>query len=283
MKFVKSQGTGNDFVLIDARSLDRDWVALSRAMCDRRFGVGADGIILITPAKEADIGMRIFNADGSEAEICGNGLRCLAKYVVDRGILSKDRFRVQTLAGIKPVQTYSQAGKVNRVRLALGNPSFRPEDIPYTAKGSQGAGEPTIPTECRLNAPGHELTVHLASMGNPHAVTFIDQPVAEFPLAVVGPVVETHPLFPRRINFEIVRVKEWGKLEMRVWERGAGETLACGTGACAVAAVARAKGLAGDNIDIILSGGTLNVSWDKDGTLWLTGPATEVFTGEWPE
>jgi diaminopimelate epimerase len=283
MKFVKSQATGNDFVMIDARKMPaKNWPAMAVSMCDRRFGIGADGVILVVNSSTADIAMRIFNADGSEAETCGNGLRCLAKYVVDRQIVRTRKFKISTLSGIRNAETFSKEGKVHRVRVSMGVPSFRPGDIPYRT-GSKTSASPSAPVVCKVSVPGTDLTVCLASMGNPHAVTYINTPVSEYPLSAIGPQVEHYPAFAKRINFEVVKVKDSRTIEARVWERGVGETLSCGSGACAIAAVSRAQGLVGDAVDIIIPGGTVTISWDKTGNTLLAGPVAEVFLGEWPE
>ena len=289
MKFTKMQGAGNDYIFIDARSVEADWPALSRAMSDRHFGVGGDGIILVLDSEVAHLRMRMFNADGSEGEMCGNGIRCFAKYAIERGIARPDGsgLQVETLAGIRTVVPLTEHGKVMRARVAMGVPELEPKKVPVALthppkekldpKEKMGAAVVNYPMEFG-NAP---LRLSFVSMGNPHAVAFIQQPVDEFPLHTVGPKVEHHPMFPRRVNFEIVNVEDDGQLKARVWERGSGETLACGTGACAIAVASRLLRHTADGVDITLPGGMLNVTWDGEGEVYLEGDAVEVFEGEW--
>ncbi len=278
MHFVKMQGAGNDFIVLDARKGDRDWPKLARAMCDRHFGVGGDGILLVAPSQKADFKMRIINQDGSEAEMSGNGMRCFVKYVIDEGLAqAKDgELRIETLAGILHVKAMLAGGKVARVRVAMGKPRLQPTEIPVSAPG-QG---PIL--DYHLHVDGQELKVSCVSMGNPHAVAFLSDPVDQWPLETLGPQVERHPFFPRRVNFEIVNVIDRGHLKSRVWERGAGITLACGTGACATAVAARLKGLIDDSVEIAEPGGVVKVEWDGQGEVFLEGPAALTFRGEWP-
>jgi len=289
MKFSKLQATGNDFILVDTLTGPRegDWGELARAMCDRHFGIGADGLILVQDSTIADLKMRILNSDGSEAEVSGNGLRCFAKYSIEKGLtgkmssqaeLSNLYLAIETLAGVRKVKAYISGNKVNRVKVDMGLPQFQPEQIPVKIKVD------IIPIlDYALVINGKELTLSLVSMGNPHAVSFLSQPIADFPLAEIGPKVERHPIFPQRTNFEIASVSSRGEIEARVWERGVGETLACGSGACAIAVAAQLLDYVEPQVDIILEGGTLTVSWDRVGEVLLTGPVEEVFTGEWLE
>lgn len=282
MNFVKLQATGNDFILVDARRLKRDWAGLAKKICDRHFGVGADGLILVTTSKVAQLGMRIFNPDGSEAEVCGNGLRCLAKYAIDRQLVEGATLSVETLAGIKTLRATVLRGKVKRVKVSMGIPSFSVGDIvSNTSSCCEGAFDIISHVDYNLKINGQKLNVSLVSLGNPHAVMFVSEPVADFPLAKIGPRIENHPLFPQRINFEVARILDSRTIEARVWERGVGETFSCGSGACAVGALARYKGLTGSMVDIVLPGGKLTVFWDGVGEMTLTGPVEEVFTGEW--
>jgi diaminopimelate epimerase len=274
MKFVKMQATGNDFILIDARVLERDWPGLAKDMCQRRFGVGADGLILLLTSKVADLRMRMFNPDGSEAEACGNGLRCLAKYAVESGLAPAQELKVETIAGIRAVTPKVEKGVVSSVRVAMGRPQFAPADIPV-----QLDIMPIL--DYAITVAGRELKVDILSMGNPHAVLFVEESVAYFPLAEIGPEVENHPIFPSRTNFEVANAVSWRQIRARVWERGAGETLSCGTGACAIAVAAQLHGYVDDKVDIILPGGTLTVEWDGAGEVYLSGPAELVFGGEW--
>jgi diaminopimelate epimerase len=277
MRFVKMQGTGNDFVLVEAQGDERDWPRLAQAMCDRHFGVGADGLILVLPSSRADVRMRMFNPDGSEAEMCGNGLRCIVKYAVEGG-LSQPRdggIDVETMAGVLAAQTFGDGRTVERVRVSMGAPRFASADIPVLVEA-----EPPV-VGLPLEVAGHALRLTCLSMGNPHAVHFLDGPVADFPLEEVGPLVEHHALFPQRVNFEVARVLAGDRIEARVWERGAGATLACGSGASATAVAARLSSLVGDAVDITLPGGTLVIEWDGRGEVYLAGPAERVFAGEW--
>ena len=284
MKFTKSQATGNDFILIDSRNLERDWPKLAQDMCHRYFGVGADGLILVTASDNASLKMRLFNQDGSEAEVSGNGLRCFAKYVIDRKITPGPTLTVETMAGIRTIQASISQDKVSHAKVNMGMPRFRAEDIPVLIdKPQKGRGEVDIMpiTDYPLNVNGEKLTLSFVSMGNPHAVSFLSLPVADFLLSKIGPQVENHPIFPQRVNFEIARVTSRNNIEARVWERGAGETLSCGSGACAIAAIAKLKGYTNNEVDIKLPGGNLTLSWDGVGEIYLSGPVEEVFTGEW--
>jgi diaminopimelate epimerase len=289
MKFSKLQATGNDFILVDTITGpgEGDWGELARAMCNRHVGVGADGLILVQDSTIADLMMRIFNSDGSEAEVSGNGLRCFAKYAIEKGLIGKMSSRakqgnrsltVETLPGVRKVKAYMLGNKVNQVEVNMGPPQFQPEQIPVKV---------TVDIMPILDYPlvinGKELTLALLSMGNPHAVSFSSRPVADFPLAELGPKVERHPEFPKRTNFEVARVLSRRKIEARVWERGVGETLACGSGACAIAVAAQLLDHVEPQVDIILKGGTLTISWDRVGEVLLTGLVEEVFTGEWLE
>ena len=287
MKFSKLQAAGNDFILVDTltqtlsfegRGLGvGDWAELAQTMCDRHFGIGADGLILVQDSTIADLKMRIFNSDGSEAEVCGNGLRCFAKYVIEKGV-SGYQLSVETLSGIKKVKAHMSGNKVNRVEVNMGMPQFQPEQIPVKAEVD------IIPLlDYPLVIDGKGLTLSLLSMGNPHAVSFSSQSIGDFPLAELGPKVESHPIFPQRTNFGIARVLSRGEIEARVWERGVGETLACGSGACAIAVAAQLLNYVDQQVDIILKGGLLTVSWDRVGEILLAGPVKEVFRGEWFE
>ncbi|MBM3166806.1 MAG: diaminopimelate epimerase [Chloroflexi bacterium] len=283
MKFAKLQATGNDFILVDARASEFEWAKLAKDMCQRQFGVGADGLIAILPSKRAILRMRLFNPDGSEAEISGNGLRCFAKYVVDRGIVSGHELTVETLAGIRTIETHESQDKVTRAEVNMGKPRFKPEDIPVRIPGGNAAsGNDSRPIlEYDLSVSGKRLSLCFVSMGNPHAVAFVQEPVAIFPLSTIGPQVENHPMFPERTNFEVARILGQDKIEARVWERGVGETLSCGSGACAIAVASVVRGMTGGIVDIKLDGGDLTIGWDRVGEVYLAGPVEEVFTGEW--
>lgn len=279
VKFVKMHGTGNDFLLIEPRGRDQDWESLARAMCERHYGVGADGVFLVMPSQKADVRMRLFNADGSEAEVSGNGVRCLVKYAVERGLAAPrdGRVTIEAVHGVLEAQVFAEGQAVAGVRLSMGPPRFAPDDVPVIAD----MAPPVLGLP--LDVDGQPLLVNCVSMGNPHAVMFIDTPVAEFPLDVIGPKVECHPAFPQRVNFGVARVLGRGRMELRVWERGCGETLACGSGSSAATVMAREHGLVGDRVEIAQPGGLLTVEWAGSGDVYLTGPAEFVFSGEWPE
>ena len=279
MKFTKMHGAGNDYVYIDARVVDRDWPALSVAMSDRHTGVGSDGIILACESDKADIKMRMFNADGSEGEMCGNGIRCLVRFAMERGIVPAgvSPVSVDTLAGVRQVTPLWEGGKMARAKVGMGEPSLRAEDIPVIAPGHE------VVVDHPLQVDGRTFSISCVSMGNPHAVAFVDEPVAEVPLHELGPMVEHHAMFPRRVNFEIVNVVDRRRLEARVWERGSGLTMACGSGASALAVVARLHDYIDDEVAVGLPGGELIVRWDGHGPVELEGPIEEVFGGEWPD
>ncbi len=299
MKFSKLQATGNDFILVDARNVEGEWSKLAQAMCQRHFGVGADGLILVQDSKVADLKMRIFNPDGSEAEVCGNGLRCFVKHVIERDIIitqtrslhgrgieeggvkqSNLCLTIETLSGIRKAKAYISEDKVNRVEVNMGMPQFQPEQIPVISVAVSKAKQPPI-LDYPVATGRRKLALSLLSMGNPHAVSFLSNSVADFPLKKIGPEIEKHPMFSQRTNFEIARVLSKKKIEARVWERGVGETLACGSGACAIAVVAQLLNYANKEVDIILPGGVLTILWDGVGEVLLSGPVEEVFTGEY--
>ncbi len=277
MQFTKMHGTGNDFVLTRAQGDEHDWPALAERICDRHYGIGADGLILILPSSQADVRMRIFNPDGSEAEMCGNGIRCLVKEALDtgEGYASKGQITVETGAGILTAEAKGANGSVEAVRVSMGRPHFEPQAVPVATEA-----EPPI-KDLPLLVGNHGLRLTCVSMGNPHAVHFVDHDVSEFPLEEVGPKVEHHRLFPQRVNFEVARVLDRNAMELRVWERGAGLTLACGTGACAAMVAAYINGDVDNIVDITLPGGPLRIEWDGAGEVYLTGPAQRVFSGEW--
>ena len=279
MKFTKMHGAGNDYVYIDARVEDRDWPVLSVAMSDRHTGVGSDGIILAGESDRADIKMTMFNADGSEGEMCGNGIRCLVLFAMERGIVPAgvSTVSVDTLAGVKQVTPLWEDGKMARAKVGMGEPLLRAEDIPVIAPGHE------VVVDHPLQVDGRTFSISCVSMGNPHAVAFVDEPVAEVPLHELGPMVEHHAMFPRRVNFEIVNVVDRRRLEARVWERGSGLTMACGSGASALAVVARLHDYIDDEVVVGLPGGELIVRWDGHGPVELEGPIEEVFSGEWPD
>ena len=240
MKFTKMHGAGNDYIYLDARDMEEDWADLSRTMSDRHFGIGSDGLILIMNSDTADLRMRMFNADGSEGEMCGNGIRCFAKYAIDHGIVptTTTSLQIDTLAGLRTVTPTYKNKLVDGAQVTMGVPRLDPADIPVSLDPAiAGSRGPIL--KYAIHPGDFRLFLTFVSMGNPHAVTFIDQPVSEFPLHNIGPLVERHPMFPQRVNFEIVNVVDDTHLIARVWERGSGETMACGTGACAIAVASK--------------------------------------------
>ena len=286
MKFTKMQGTGNDFILVKTDDVKRNWSSLAIAICDRHFGVGGDGLLLVLPSAVADFQMRIFNPDGSEAEACGNGLRCLAKYVVDEELpgAKAQELSIETMSGIRRVKLQYKEDEVSKIQVGMGKPIFRAEDIPVVIE--QGGGnlldiKPIL--DYRVTVDGEELSLSFVSMGNPHAIYFYQNPVSNFPLSQLGPKVEQHKIFPQRVNFEVARIISRQSIEARVWERGVGETLACGSGACAVAVIAQLQGYVDDKVAVKLLGGILEVKWNRGGEVFLSGPARVVFTSEWLE
>jgi len=323
MNFTKMQGAGNDFILVEAGGINRNWPQLARAMCDRHFGIGGDGLLLLLPSALADFQMRIFNPDGSEAEACGNGLRCLAKYVVDRGLLSRkfegakplqnlslplsfegegdkggevdkesldkgladtgtQEISVETVSGIRRIKLYRVGDKL-MFQVGMGIPKFGAKDIPVAIEQKEGDTVDIKLLDYSVTIGDKELLLNFVSMGNPHAVYFWQHPVSDFPLSQIGPKVEQLAIFPNRVNFEVANVISRQQIEARVWERGVGETLACGSGACAIAVAAQLHGYIDREVDIKLPGGILGVEWDGVGEVLLSGPAEIVFIGEWPD
>ena len=278
MEFTKMHGAGNDYLYIDARQQERDWPALAVAMSDRHKGVGSDGIILLHLSKKADLRMKMFNADGSEGEMCGNGIRCLVRYALDRAIIPGDTspVTVETEAGVLEVTPYWDGREMVRARVNMGEPRLNPEDIPVEISGHDAV------VNYPLEINDRQFAITCVSMGNPHAVAFVDEPVDEVPLHELGPLVEHHPIFPRRVNFEIANVLDPTHIKARVWERGSGLTMACGTGACAIAVAAHLQNYVEDEVTIHLPGGDLVVTWPGHGEALLDGPVAEVFTGNWP-
>ncbi len=274
-QFTKLHGLGNDYLFIDtAKYPIADAPALSRAMSHRHLGAGADGIILIGPGKNgADFSMRIFNADGSEAETCGNGIRCFAKYVYERGMTKKTDFTIDTLAGPNRVTLTVDRGVVDRVRSNMGKPKFDRAEIPMVGAPGRVLEEP-------IDVGGTTMKVTCANIGNPHAVFFVDD-ATKVPLAEIGPKVEHHPAFPQRTNVEFVTVQDRANIVMRIWERGSGITMASGSGSCGAALACMITGRTGRRINVHLVYGALTIEWADDGYVYQEGPATEVYTGTW--
>lgn len=276
MNFTKMHGLGNDFIVLDgAEALPANASELAVRLCDRHFGIGADGLVYILPSQRADYMMRIINSDGSEAEQCGNAIRCAAKYIYDNGLVDagKTELTIETIgAGPQVVQLQIEAGRVSRVRVDMGEPVLAGLKVPTTIDA-----EPVL--EHPVAVDGREFTFTAVSMGNPHCVIFVDDAVG-FDLAAWGPKLETHPLFPRRINVEFATVKSRDYADMRVWERGAGPTLACGTGACATLVAGVLNGKMDRKGVVALKGGELLIEWSEaDNRVYMTGPAETVYTG----
>ena len=277
MKFTKMHGAGNAFLVAESAGEERDWRRIAEGVCGRNLGVGAEGLMLIRPSEGADFRMRLFNADGAEAEVSGNGVRCLVKYAVERmDVTPKDgRVTIEAIHDVLEAEVTVEHGVVRRSRLSMGPPHFEPAEIPVRTAMSA----PVLDME--IEAGGELIPVSCVSMGNPHAVLFIETDVDEYPLERSGPKVENHEAFPARVNFGAARVTARDAMDVRVWERGAGETLACGSGCCAAMVMAHVKGLVDDRVDIRQPGGLLIVEWDGEGDVDLTGPAEFVFDGEW--
>ena len=290
MKFTKMEGCGNDYVYVDARGQKENWPSLARVMSDRHFGIGSDGLILLEESDSADLKMTMFNADGSEGVQCGNGIRCLVKFAIDRQIVQKNSasISVETLSGIRTVVPIIENGFVVAARVAMGNPGLHPEEIPVIVDPDLGRIVDDAKVEYPLRIGEYELALTFVSMGNPHAVVFLEESINEFPLHEIGPYLEHHSMFPNGVNFEIVNIINPGKLSARVWERGSGETMACGTGACAIGVAARLLNINVsdsleriDRMTVALPGGDLDITWNGLGEVLMEGPAVEVFNGEW--
>lgn len=274
MKFTKMHGIGNDYVYINCfEETVENPSELSIRISNRNFGIGSDGLILIKPSKDADCCMDMYNADGSRAEMCGNGIRCVAKYVYDHNIVKKEEIKVETLGGIKDIYLTIENGKAVMATVNMGQPELKPEKIPVDFSGERVVSEP-------LWVSGKEYLVTCVSMGNPHAIVYVED-TDGLDLEKIGPEFENHKKFPNRINTEFVQIIDRSHLKMRVWERGSGETLACGTGACASAVATMLNGKADRKVDMELRGGRLTIEWNsEDNCVYLTGPAKEVYNGE---
>lgn len=283
MKFTKMHGCGNDYVYVDCtKEVIPDIAATAVRVSDRHFGIGSDGLILIKSSEVADFEMDMYNADGSRGKMCGNGIRCVAKYVYDHGLTNKTEITVDTQAGIKTLQLTVCDGKVSKVRVDMGEPVLIPQEIPVKASVlglADDRREAIIAQSFTVANSSYDITC--VSMGNPHCITFIDEDVRSFPLEAIGSLFEKHELFPEGVNTEFVNIIDKEHLRMRVWERGSGETLACGTGACAVAVASYLNGFTGRKVDVELMGGHLEIVYDAaTNHVFMTGPATEVFSGE---
>lgn len=275
MEFTKMQGAGNDYIYVNAfKEQVKDPVQTANRVSDRHFGIGADGLVLICPSEKADFFMDIYNADGSRAKMCGNAIRCVAKYVYDRGMTDKTEIAIETLSGVKTIRVFTENGRVTAARVNMGAPILAAREIPTTFDGENVVSQ-------ELTIGETDVLVTCVSMGNPHCVLFVDD-VEALDLERLGPKFEHHERFPDRINTEFVRTVSPTEFDMRVWERGSGETLACGTGACAAAVASILNGRAERDRDIRvnLRGGQLVIRWHRNGDVYMTGPAEEVFSGE---
>ncbi|MGO5442374.1 diaminopimelate epimerase [Faecalimonas sp. LCP19S3_D12] len=274
MKFTKMQGLGNDYVYVNCfKETIENPPEMAKKVSNRNFGIGSDGLIMINPSDVADFEMEMYNADGSRSEMCGNGIRCVGKYVYDYGLTEKEHISVETLAGIKYLDLTVEDGKVKLVKVDMGSPKLVPANIPIVADGDRVIDEP-------INVNGIEYRMTGVSMGNPHAVVYVED-VKGLDIETIGPAFENHERFPNRVNTEFVKVLDRNTVEMRVWERGSGETMACGTGACAVAVACILNGLTEDKVTVKLLGGDLQIEWDKEADkVYMTGPAEVSFDGE---
>lgn len=274
IKFTKMHGLGNDYVYIDAiHQKIEDESSLAQFVSERHFGIGSDGLILICKSDIANFKMRMFNSDGSEAEMCGNGIRCVAKFVYDKGLTNSTTITVETLAGIKILHLNVKDGKVETVKVDMGEPILKPSEIPVIS-------EEEIVKNLTLKAEDREFKFTCVSMGNPHAITLVND-TKNFNVEKYGKILEVDKAFPRRTNVEFAEIVDKNNIKMRVWERGAGETLACGTGACATAVACFLNGLTQRQVNIELLGGILNIEWnEEDNHIYMTGPAVTVFDGE---
>ncbi len=274
MKFTKMQGLGNDYVYVNCfKETIENPPEMAKKVSNRNFGIGSDGLIMINPSDVADFEMEMYNADGSRSKMCGNGIRCVGKYVYDYGLTEKEHISVETLAGIKYLDLTVEDGKVKLVKVDMGNPELVPANIPIVADGDRVIDEP-------INVNGTEYRMTGVSMGNPHAVVYVED-VKGLDIEKIGPAFENHERFPNRVNTEFVKVLDQNTVEMRVWERGSGETMACGTGACAVAVACILNGLTEDKVTVKLLGGDLQIEWDKEADkVYMTGPAEVSFDGE---
>lgn len=276
MKFTKMQGCGNDYVYINGFTEKiGDKPAFVRAVSDRHFGVGGDGAIFINPSEEADFEMEMYNADGTRAEMCGNGIRCVAKYVYDKGLTDKKQISIVSFGNVKFVDLYVEDGLVRSVKVNMGAPVLEAKKVPVKSAMERSVDEP-------ITVKGKEYRMTCVSMGNPHAVVFMEN-IAKLDIASIGPLFENHEVFPNRTNTEFVEVVDRTHVNMRVWERGTGETLACGTGCCATVAACVLNGLTEDEVTVRVLGGEIDIRWDRNKNLiYMTGPAETVFEGEFP-
>ena len=281
LSFTKMHGTGNDYVVVDGRQLSLNWNDIAAEVCQRRFGVGADGLLVVAESDVVDIRMRMFNPDGSEAEMCGNGLRCFTKFVLESNIVAptNESFLIETAKRIVSTTPHFDQGYVKSAQINMGHPLFDAADIPINRSDTEALHGPILNGELYIN--DDLLLLNYVSMGNPHAVFFMETPIADFELHRIGPLVENHTKFPKKMNFHIANIANDGSISMRSWERGAGETWSCGSGACAVGVAASLNGHSNTKGIINVPGGTVTVHWDKDNGVLLNGPVEKVYTGTW--
>lgn len=277
LSFSKMHGCGNDYIVVDGREFDLDWSNIALKYCERKFSVGADGLLVVKNSNKAPVKMSMYNPDGSEAQMCGNGIRCFTKYIIENEIVEyqKNGLLIETLAGVLTVYPHKNSnGLIDTVNVSMGEPLFSPDKLPAS---SALLSLPKI-IDHKISVNDQEIQISCVSMGNPHAVAFIEDDVDNFPLDTLGPIVENLDLFPERINFHIVNVLDKTKIKARSWERGAGLTLACGTGACAIQAISKDRGFTDNNIDLYMPGGKLNMKWEGKGqSVFMEGPAELVF------
>jgi diaminopimelate epimerase len=281
MEFTKMHGAANDFVMVDARNIEMDWPKLAIAVCNRHLGIGCDSLIILLNSHRADIAMRTFDTDGSESETCGNGIRCVARYCLEKGLVDPDaeEITIETLFTVNRVTFEKIDGKVVKFWANMGKPWLAADKIPVALRSVKNEhGLISQPVKIK----DMELVLNLVSMGNPHAVHFTSEPVADFPMSVIGPLVENLPIFPSRVNFEVARVLDDKNIEARVWERGVGETMACGSGTCAITVASKLLGFTGSKVDIHLRGGVLQGIWNGNNEVVIGGPAEIVYEGNWP-
>ncbi|MCI8924470.1 MAG: diaminopimelate epimerase [Lachnospiraceae bacterium] len=285
MKFTKMHGCGNDYIYVDGskeKVREKDKPELVRRLSDRHFGIGGDGVIFINPSEEADFEMEMYNMDGTRAEMCGNGIRCVAKFVYDKGLTDKTSISIVSCGKVKHLELSVEDGKVSAIKVNMGQPILKAEEIPVTIENNDGfmIKDDGAVISAPIEVGGQNYKMTCVSMGNPHAVVFVDD-VSSLELEKIGPLFENHACFPRRINTEFVKVLDRENIEMRVWERGTGETLACGTGACASVVASVLNGLTQEQVTVKLLGGNLQIRWDREEDLvYMTGPAATVFEGE---
>ena len=277
LSFSKMHGCGNDYIVVDGREFDLDWSNIALKYCERKFSVGADGLLVVKNSNKAPVKMSMYNPDGSEAQMCGNGIRCFTKYIIENEIVEyqQNGLLIETLAGVLTVYPHKNSnGLIDTVNVSMGEPLFSPDKLPVS---SALLSLPKI-IDHKISVNDQEIQISCVSMGNPHAVAFIEDDVDNFPLDTLGPIVENLDLFPERINFHIVNVLDKTKIKARSWERGAGLTLACGTGACAIQAISKDRGYTDNNIDLYMPGGKLNMKWEGKGqSVFMEGPAELVF------